>query len=250
MRARWRELARAVREAALGLIYPEACQACGAARATAVEGYVCAECCRSLRFLRGPCCERCGLPFPGQMDTAFTCSNCRGAGLQFSRARSVIAAQGIALDLIHRYKYANARWVEPLLVRLLVEAAAPVLVREGWDLLVPVPLHPLKQAEREFNQAERLARALARATGVPWDAGLVRRVEATRTQTRLSRKGRADNVRGAFAAVPGRSCAGRRVALIDDVLTTGATTSACAGVLRRSGAVDVCVWTLARGLLH
>jgi competence protein ComFC len=250
MTRRLTELLAGLAEAAWGLVYPEACQACGEARATRAEGYVCVDCCRQFRVLRPPCCERCGLPFPGDITTAFTCSNCTGLALQFSRARSVIAAQGLALDLLHRYKYHRARWLEPLLARLLVEAAGPVLTREGWDLLVPVPLHPLKQAEREFNQAERLARALARATGLPMNPRLVRRVTATRTQTRLSRAERSANVHRAFAPLPGASCAGRRVALIDDVLTTGSTTSACAGALRAAGAKEVCVWTLARGLLH
>lgn len=241
---------RGFAEAAWGLVYPEACQACGEARATRAEGYVCAGCCGQFRFLRAPCCDRCGLPFPGDITHAFVCSNCHGRPLQFTRARSVIAAQGLALDLLHRYKYERARWVEPLLARLLAETAGPVLRGEGWDLLVPVPLHPEKLAEREFNQAERLARALAAATGLPCDPGVIRRVAPTRTQTRLSRGERSENVRRAFGRVRGASCAGRRVALIDDVLTTGATTSACAGVLREAGAADVCVWTLARGLLH
>lgn len=241
---------RALGEAALGLIYPEACQVCGDARATDGEGYVCADCRGRLRPIRPPCCDRCGLPYPGAITTTFECANCHEMELHFTHARSVIAAEGVALDLIHRYKYDGARWLEPLLAGLLVEAAGPVLAREGWELLVPVPLHAGKLAEREFNQAERLGRALARATGLAVNTGLVRRVAPTRTQTRLSRAERAANVRRAFEAVPGAACPGRRVVLVDDVLTTGSTTNACARVLRGLGAADVCVWTLARGLLH
>jgi ComF family protein len=245
-----RELARDVREAALGFIFPEACQCCGTARARREEGYVCAECVGKFRRITPPMCDRCGLPFEGDITTTFVCSNCREMELHFTKARSVIAAEGLALEIIHRYKYDRALWFEPLLGRLLTEAAAPTLVQEGWQLLVPVPLHPHKQAEREFNQAERLTSALHRATGLPVDPCLVLRQEATRTQTRLTRAERAANVRGAFAPVAGASCAGRRVVLVDDVLTTGATTSACARVLIEAGASEVCVWTLARGLLH
>jgi competence protein ComFC len=153
------------------------------------------------------------------------------------------------LDVIHRYKYQRERWFEPFLTGLLTEAALPMLREEGWDLIVPVPLHRLKKAEREFNQAERLALGLSRASGRPLAAGALRRVEVTRSQTRLSRDERTANVRHAFVAGSGVNLDGRRVVLVDDVLTTGATTSACARVLRRAGAAEVCVWTVARGLI-
>ena len=245
-----RATAHEVTEAALAFFYPEACQICEDGHATAAEGYVCTACWRNFRFITEPICDRCGLPFEGDINVKFECTNCRELELQFTRARSVIEARGMALDIIHRYKYSGALWFEPLLAQLLVNAAAARLREEGWELLVPVPLHPMKQAEREFNQAERLARHLGRAAGIPVATNLVRRTESTRTQTRLSREERARNVRRAFSAVPGARCPARRVVLIDDVLTTGATTSACAGALLRSGAGEVCVWTLARGLLH
>jgi ComF family protein len=242
--------ARGAWDTALSLFYPDACQVCGEERATAREGYVCPKCWQNLRFIRPPFCERCGLPFEGAITTSFECANCHEMELHFARARSVIAAKGMALELIHRYKYDRALWLEPLFASLLIGEAVPALRQEGWDLLVPVPLHPTKQAEREFNQAERLARRLGRAMSIPVATKLVRRVEPTRTQTRLTRAERAKNVRRAFAPIDGARCEGRRVVLIDDVLTTGATTSACAKVLKDRGAAEVCVWTLARGLLH
>jgi len=242
--------ARGAWDTALSLFYPDACQVCGGERATAREGYVCPKCWQNLRFIRPPFCERCGLPFEGAITTSFECANCHEMELHFARARSVIAAKGMALELIHRYKYDRALWLEPLFASLLIGEAVPALRQEGWDLLVPVPLHPTKQAEREFNQAERLARRLGRAMSIPVATKLVRRVEPTRTQTRLTRAERAKNVRRAFAPIDGARCEGRRVVLIDDVLTTGATTSACAKVLKDRGAAEVCVWTLARGLLH
>jgi competence protein ComFC len=242
--------ARSAWDTALSLFYPDACQVCGKERATAREGYVCPKCWQNLRFIRPPFCERCGLPFEGAITTSFECANCRDMELHFVRARSVIAAKGMALELIHRYKYGRALWFEPLFASLLIGPAAPLLRQEGWDLIVPVPLHPMKQAEREFNQAERLARRLGRATEIPISTKLVRRVEPTRSQTRLSRAERAQNVHRAFAPVDRARCGARRIVLIDDVLTTGATTSACAKVLKDCGAGEVCVWTLARGLLH
>jgi len=235
-------------EAGLALLYPSVCQLCNEHRATAAEGYVCARCWTKVRFIKAPFCERCGLPYDGDIATPFECANCRDLDLHFVSARSAVAAKSAVLEAIHRYKYQRALWFEPFLVDLLLRAALPVLRAGNWDLVVPVPLHATKQREREFNQAGRLAARLAQALPLPLDAGLVRRVLPTRTQTLLTKKQRAENVRSAFAARAGVKLNGEKVILVDDVLTTGATTSACARVLRAVGAGEVCVWTLARGL--
>jgi ComF family protein len=238
-------------EAALGFFYPERCQICEDERAVAAEGYVGARC-RSreggVRFIAPPFCERCGLPYEGDITTRFECGNCREMELQFQSARAAVVASGTVLEVIHRYKYRRALWFEPFLVELLRRQAEPVLRRQSWDLMVPVPLHPLKKREREFNQAERLAARLSTMIEIPHDASLLRRVASTRTQTLLSRSERVQNVRRAFAVRPGARLHGERIVLVDDVLTTGATTSACARALKAAGAGEVCVWTVARGL--
>lgn len=113
---------------------------------------------------------------------------------------------------------------------------------------MPIPLHPVREREREFNQAQRLAKRLSAASGIPLNVRMLLRVEPTKTQTRLTRRERAANMRQAFALRAGVSVCGQRIVLIDDVLTTGATASACAQVLRAGGAGDVCVWTVARGV--
>jgi ComF family protein len=238
-------------EAAVSYFYPNICQICGAERATAEEGYVGQNCWfrpGAIRFVVPPYCGRCGLPVEGEVTTSFECANCRELQLHFSRARAAVAAAGLVLDIIHRYKYQRALWFEPFLADLLIRQAVPVLRSEDWDMIVPVPLHPQKEREREFNQSERLAWRLGAAAGIPVDAGLLRRVVPTRTQTLLSRRERAANVSSAFQVRPGRRLEGESIVLVDDVLTTGATTSACAKVLRRNGSGDVCVWTVARGL--
>ena len=127
-------------------------------------------------------------------------------------------------------------------------AAVPELTGKNVSLVVPVPLHPVKEREREFNQAHRLAAPLAAALGVPLNARLLRRVSFTVTQTRLSRSARAQNMQGVFALRPGVRLQGQGVVLVDDVFTTGATTNACAKMLRAAGAAQVWVWTVARGV--
>jgi competence protein ComFC len=232
----------------LGFLYPESCQLCGEQHATAREGFVCRRCWTQVRFIRPPFCERCGLPYPGDLTTPFECANCREMELHFSSARSAVVARGIVRETIHRYKYQRALWFEPFLADLLIREAKPALREQHLDFIVPVPLHPVKHREREFNQAERLASHLSAATKIPLNKKLLRRVIPTTTQTRLTREQRATNMRGAFVADDRARLDGERIVLVDDVFTTGATTSACAKALRAAGAGDVCVWTVARGL--
>ncbi len=232
----------------LGFLYPEVCQTCHEERAVASEGFVCVTCWQKVRFIKTPFCERCGLPYEGEINLAFECNNCREIDLHFSSARSAVVAGELMLDVIHRYKYQRALWFEPFLADLLVREAVPVLAREKWDMIVPVPLHPAKRREREFNQAERLGARLSRASRLPMNTKLLRRVKPTQTQTLLSRAQRAENMQHAFALRGDTQLDGARVVLLDDVFTTGATTSACAKVLLAAGAGNVCVWTVARGL--
>lgn len=235
-------------ESFLAFLYPEVCQICRLERAGREEGFVCGHCRRKAQLIQPPFCERCGLPYPGDITTAFECGNCREMDLHFQSARSAVIAGGFMLDVIHRYKYKREVWFEPFLAGLLVSQAAPALARGKWDMIVPVPLHTAKQRERGFNQAVRLAARLSQALKIPLNGGLLQRVQATRTQTLLSRPQRAANVNRAFAPRSAQKLRGSRVVLVDDVFTTGATTSACARILRSLGAGEVCVWTVARGL--
>ena len=223
-------------DSGLSFFYPEVCQYCGEERATAKEGFIGRRCWENLRFITPPFCDRCGLPIQGAVSTPFECNNCREMEMHFSWARSAIAARGMALEIIHRYKYQRALWFEPFLGDLLARQAATGLRNEKWDMIVPVPLHRLKKSEREFNQAERLAGHLSQAAQIPLRTDLLRRVAPTRTQTLLSRAERAANVRQAFALRRESSLKSSRVVLVDDVFTTGATTSACAKILLASGA--------------
>lgn len=234
--------------AGLGLIYPEICQLCGGARATPAEGYVCDGCRAKVRVIQAPFCERCGRPYEGDITNEFECANCRGMEWHFESARSAVVARDPVLEAIHRYKYQRAFWFEPFLADLLIQAAGPALAGKKRDMIVPVPLHPTKQREREFNQAERLADRLGAATRIPVNKRLLRRVVLTRTQALLKRPERLANVRNAFAMRDGQRLNGERLVLVDDVFTTGATTGACAQVLVAAGAGEVCVWTVARGI--
>lgn len=240
---------RAWADVALSFVYPEICQVCGVARASHARSYVCDECREGVNWIEAPFCVRCGLPFDGAITIDFVCSHCQDLNLKFCWARSAVKAQGTVLDAIHKYKYNRRMWFEGFLSELLVAAAADSLKAESWDALVPIPLFPVKEREREFNQAERLARRLSLATGIPVDCKIIKRVLPTKTQTRLSREERSENMRRAFSLHQRTTCAGKQYVLVDDVFTTGATTNACASVLLKGGAARVGVWTVARAVI-
>jgi len=222
------------------------CQICERARARVKEGLVCGACRAEVRFVEPPFCGRCGLPFDGAFSGEFECANCREMDLKFDFAQSVARANEMLRDVIHRYKYQRQLWFEPFLGGLLLEGAGERMADPAWEALVPVPLHPVRLREREFNQAERLGRWVGDRIGKPLEAGLLRRVRPTTTQTALTRPQRLANMRRAFAVRRPEAVAGRSFILVDDVMTTGATTSACAAALKGAGAARVGVWTVAR----
>jgi ComF family protein len=144
-------------------------------------------------------------------------------------------------------KYGHQGYWSRVLQRWLLEGVDPLLNHSDADVVLPVPLHPVRERERGFNQAWLLADALARSWRIPTHRRALIRVRQTETQTHLDREERMANLRGAFAVRRPDAVAGRRVLLMDDVLTTGSTASECARILREAGARSVLVLTLARG---
>lgn len=235
-------------ETALGFFYPNICQLCLQVEASREAGYVCEPCKKAgVQFVVPPYCQRCGLKFRGEISESFTCWNCEEAELHFDSARAAVGFTPLIQEVIHRYKYNRAVWFEPFISGLLNEAALKAVSLETHDLIVPIPLHPLKLREREFNQSAKLARSLSLVTGIPMRENLVARVRDTRTQTRLSRKERTTNMKNAFGWCSKSSLEGERVVLVDDIMTTGATASSCAKILQQNGSGGVTVWTVARG---
>ncbi len=236
------------REAAWGWFYPNWCHLCDSERAIRAHGYVGDRCRGQVKQIVPPFCQCCGLPFEGTMTNAFTCTHCQEAPFDFEFARASVIGGEMVLNALHRYKYHRALWLEPCLSRWLLDAALAPLIGQGWTCIVPVPLHPVREREREFNQATRLARHLGKALGIPVRDGWVIRVIPTPSQTRLNRVERANNMRDAFIAKPSASASGESVIILDDIFTTGATTNAVARVLKQLGAARVCIWTLARAV--
>ncbi|MDB6055873.1 MAG: ComF family protein [Verrucomicrobiales bacterium] len=238
-------------DAFLAFFYPPVCQLCLMNRATPAEGFVCETCVtgkNGVRYIEPPFCGKCGLPFEGAIEVAFECGNCKELELSFDSARSAVVANQLVLNVIHKYKYEGGLWFEPFLASLLIKKVQTSADVKEFDLVVPVPLYSARRREREFNQSERLGKRLAKELGLPLSTRGIERTRPTTTQTMLTRSERATNVRNAFTVKDKKLYSKKRVMLVDDVMTTGATTSACARAIRRAGAKSVHVWTVARGL--
>ena len=176
------------------------------------------------------------------LDETGRCALCRLGLRGFDAVYSYGSYEGSLRELIHLFKYTGVRPLAGTFGRFLIQA----LPRDaGFDVIVPMPLHWFKRWRRGFNQAEVLAREVGKKWGVPV-RNLVRRRKATRPQAGLTNAKRRANVQGAFHIRRGRPLAGMRVLLVDDVVTTGATASACARVLKRAGAAHVALLALAR----
>ncbi len=229
----------------VSLLYPPACAGCGAT--VEAGNTLCVRCDDDAPRLRAPFCDRCSQPFAGAITETFVCANCHDRMLHFDAAVSAYRSRGIVREVMHDFKYGGQLHLRHLLGRWLGEALGdPRLAERPFDCLVPVPLHPARERERGFNQAQVLAKLLGRASGLPVRP-LLQRIRYTTTQTQFDRDERMENLAGAFRLRRGATVQECRVLLIDDVLTTGSTLSECAAVLKKAGARSVYAATAARG---
>lgn len=229
--------------AALDTLFPPVCLACPAA--TGQPDALCAQCWGRMRFIERPYCERLGTPFEQDLGPGLISPQAMADPPVYARARAVARFEdGPARRLVHRLKYSDRGELAKPLGRWMARAGAEILAEA--DALTPVPLHPLRLWKRRFNQAAALAHVVAQEAGKPCEPFLLARVKATRSQVGLSRAQRAENMQGAFRAPPEAPLKGRRIVLIDDVLTSGATANAAARALLRGGAAQVDLIVFAR----
>jgi ComF family protein len=228
---------------ALDIALPTLCVACR----EPVDGEgVCASCWAKLSFIAPPYCPRLGIPFVYDPGPELLSMEAIANPPAYQRARAAVRYDEVARTLVHALKYQDRTDLAPAMGRWMARAGREML--EAADLLVPVPLHWRRAWHRRYNQSGALARAVERQSGVKLRGELLRRVRATEQQVGLSRSQRASNVQGAFevSADQRSEIQGRRVVLIDDVLTSGATVDACARALLRAKAAQVDVLVFAR----
>lgn len=229
--------------AIVDLLLPPSCMACGTPVATPMS--LCAECWSSLPVIEAARCTRCAVPLPVAWQAEAECLGCLRDPPDFDHAAAPYLYDGPARSILLAMKHGRDAWAAPMARDML--RAAPDWASPG-RLLIPVPLHRWRLAGRGYNQALLLARALAKAGGAALAPDWLQRVKPTPRTRGLGRAQRRRNVVGAFRLRPGLAARikGAHVVLVDDVLTTGATASACARVLKRAGAARVDVLVYAR----
>jgi ComF family protein len=237
--AAWKHTAKL----ALDIALPTLCVACR----EPVDGEgVCATCWSKLSFIAPPFCPRLGIPFVYDPGPELLSMEAIANPPAYARARAAVRYDDVARTLVHALKYQDRTDLAPAMGRWMARAGRELLGEA--DALVPVPLHWRRGWSRRYNQSGALARVIERQTGVRLASEALRRVRPTQQQIGLSRSQRATNVQGAFKVAADRKAdiQGRRVVLIDDVLTSGATADACARALLRAKAASVDVLVFAR----
>ena len=235
----WKHVSRL----ALDIALPTLCVACR----EPVDGEgVCAECWSKLSFIERPYCPRLGIPFVYDPGPDMLSMEAIASPPAYQRARAAVRYDEVARTLVHALKYQDRTDLAPAMGRWMARAGRELL--DGADMLIPVPLHWRRSWHRRYNQSGALARVIERQSGVKVTPELLRRVRPTQQQIGLSRAQRASNVQGAFKVSADRQAdiAGRKVILVDDVLTSGATVDACARALLRARAAQVDVLVFAR----
>jgi len=229
---------------ALDLLLPPRCLACGGLVGQAHS--LCADCWRAVSFIAPPLCACCGYPFAFDEGGGALCGVCMRDPPPWDRARAAFRYDDRSRALILAFKYRDRTDAAKAFGQWMARAGEELLAEA--DLLVPVPLHWTRLFSRRYNQAALLAQAVAKTSGVPVAPTALIRRRRTPPQTGLDRTGRRRNMRGAFAVPPrlARRVERRRIVLIDDVLTTGATAGGCVAALHDAGAASVDVLTLAR----
>ncbi|MDB5631641.1 MAG: amidophosphoribosyltransferase [Tardiphaga sp.] len=228
---------------ALDIALPTLCVAC---REPVAGDGVCANCWAKLSFIAPPFCARLGIPFVYDPGPGILSMQAIADPPAYQRARAAVRYDDVARTLVHQLKYHDRTDLAPAMGRWMARAGQELLAEA--DVLVPVPLHWRRGFSRRFNQSGALARSISRQSGVTVSRDALRRIRPTEHQIGLSRSERAANVQGAFKVPQDKrpDIQGRRVILVDDVLTSGATADACARTLLRAKAAQVDVLVFAR----
>jgi ComF family protein len=229
------------------IVYPRVCLACkNKLKSSPPDSLICAECWVKIKRNLPPFCHCCGRRLEKSSLAKNICSECLKKKLYFDRAFSPCIYDGVIKELIHEFKYKGKDYLGLILSRLMIDFIKEYnLPMDCLDFIVPIPLHKTRLREREFNQAEILAESIAKEFNKQALCHILLRHRHTKTQTELETHQRLLNVKGSFSVNKFEDIIGKNILLVDDVLTTGATSSEAAFCLKDAGANIVFVLTLA-----
>lgn len=232
-------------EKIIDFILPRRCLKCG--RILPEPGYLCEGCSEAINFIGPHCCRKCGHPlYEENADSRKLCAGCLNHRRSFYRlARSAVVYDENSKNLILGFKFMDKTENADLLAAMLKVAGKDIFAA-GADVLVPVPLHYTRLIKRRYNQSSLLALKLGKMVGLPVDAFSLVKHKRTRPQTEFSGRERVVNVKNAFSVKYPERIKGKRIVLIDDVMTTGSTLKESARALRKAGAKSIDVLTVAR----
>ena len=238
--------AASVLSAALDLIYPRQCSSCGN---TVVQSgaHLCWDCLAKSEFISDPYCSLCGDPVDGAVHHRYICGWCLETKPAFTNARSAVRFRGSMKSALLTFKYRHSPFLGRDLGALLAACCNVHYHDISFDCVTGVPLYSAKMRHRSYNQANVLAKHFSVETSIPFEPRCLVRIRHTQTQTKLNARQRKVNVHNAFEVQMPNWIKGRRILLVDDVMTTGATVNECAVVLMKAGALSVHVLTVARG---
>ncbi|MEA3347196.1 MAG: ComF family protein [Candidatus Auribacterota bacterium] len=232
-------------EAVENIVFPPHCFICEKSILSAGSQYVCSDCSRSLKALLKPLCSICGRPINVFYPEEIRCADCRVNPPQYDTAVSAVKLCKRAKALVHKFKYHGNFGAGKAIVSLMQDSG--VLDNISADFLVPVPLAFSERFKRGFNQTEYLSKMISNKSGIP-QYNILKKIRKTNRQTSLNRKQRLKNLEGVFEIKKGCKISGKRVLIVDDVYTTGATVNACATALKKAFPASIGVLTFARTL--
>jgi ComF family protein len=230
---------RGLIDSIIDLLYPVRCFLCGRVS----RDVICKECISEFKKIESPICIKCGIPFNSKEISDHLCGKCSVEKRFFDSVRSYGSYEGKFLEAIHKFKYNRITSLSKPLGKLLVNG---FYKDKKFDLIIPVPLHPKRLRYREFNQSLLIAKEIGNKLNIEMDCYNLIRIRDTEPQINLSKNARQKNVKGAFMVKNRRGIENKKILLIDDVYTTGATINECSKVLKKAGALNVCALTLAR----
>lgn len=222
------------------LVMPAKCLSC----TTAVfeQGTICANCYSALKVIALHKCYKCGLPFEFDMGKKAVCPACAKFKPRYNMARAFCEYEGLGGKLATQLKFSDKTLLAPYMAKMMMNAGSGLIKKS--DIIAPIPLYYRRKLKRKYNQAALLAQYIAKYSGLEYQPFLLKRTKNTKKQTSLRRSDRQKNMENAFEAT--LTAEGKRVLLIDDVMTTGATMNAASVALKKQGAKKVCALVFAR----
>lgn len=237
---------KTILEKAINILFPHRCFSCF--EVVEDQDGICASCWQKLTFVTKPICKKCGTQFSISIDEDFLCPACIQDSAHFTCGRHLLKFDEHSKKLIHAFKYHDKTILANFFARLLYNKHQELM--QGYDMIIPVPMHRWKRVLRMYNQAELFAKALTGYSSIPTCLDILKKTKFTKSQVSLRRKDRYKNLNNTISISQGGNIRGKNIILVDDVMTTGITLKICANLLKEAGARNILMFSIARTYMN